>query len=158
MTNNFPALSEDFFSVCQTAIKSAAWKYEDFVRVKGVEGELEVLRAYVLQQSPVSTTEIPAEPGQGEELEPKMINHTQDNISSTGEPIRASKDETTISTTFVTPEDAKKAPIRPMPQEILDLVKVGVEVAKNPPKVREVKVESIPDDPDAARNAWNKPF
>jgi len=45
-----------------------------------------------------------------------------------------------------------------MPSEILDLVMVGLEIAKNPPKVREVKVLDLSPDPDKAREAWNAPF
>lgn len=45
-----------------------------------------------------------------------------------------------------------------MPDDIRQIVEAGVEAAKNPPRVREVQVIDLPSDPDAARQAWNKPF
>lgn len=57
---------------------------------------------------------------------------------------------------LISPEEAKKAPIRPMPDDILDLVQAGVEVAKATPKVKDrVEAKEIPvaESPeDVARN------
>lgn len=49
-----------------------------------------------------------------------------------------------------------------MPDEILEIVRAGVEVAKNPPRATAVdkRIEAIPmsSDPDEAREQWNKPL
>lgn len=45
-----------------------------------------------------------------------------------------------------------------MPEDIKALVEDGLELAKNPPAVREVKVSELSSDPDEARAAWNKPM
>lgn len=158
MPNEFPNLSEDFFSVCQTAIKSAAWKYEDFSRVKGVEGELDLLRAFCLSQPATTPIEFEAVSDTISTTAPFATKDTSQEITPHLEPPVASKPVTEIPTGLVTPEEAKKIPARPMPQEILDLVQVGIDVAKNPPKVREAKVIELSSDPDAARQAWSQPF
>jgi hypothetical protein len=155
MTNDFPVLSDDFFAVCQTAIKAAAWKYEDFSRVKSVEGELERLRAFLASQSATTTAEFQTPVGQIGEIKSSVVKDT------TPEPIASGSTPVALNPTkngIVTPTEAKKAPVRAMPEDIKQIVEVGIEVAKNPPRVRDVIVEELPSDPDAARVAFNKPF
>lgn len=57
---------------------------------------------------------------------------------------------------LISPEEAKKAPIRPMPDDILDIVQAGVEVAKATPKMKDrVEAKEIPaatSPEDVARN------
>jgi len=129
-------LSADFFSVCQTAIKNAAWRYEDFVRVRGVEGELERL---LLAQSADGTLPVGATP-------PMSATLPEDGEVTPG------------GDKILSPDEAKKAPVRAMPENILEMVKVGVEAAKNSPPVAPVKVETLPSDPAAAAAAFNKNF
>jgi hypothetical protein len=45
-----------------------------------------------------------------------------------------------------------------MPDEILTAVQDGIELAKNPPKVANVRVESLSSDPNEARDQFNKNF
>lgn len=156
MQTNFPELSNDFFAVCQTAIKAAAWKYEDFARVKAVEGELERLRQFNFALPISSTTqEFEATTGQIEEIAPEMIKDTTLEQTHRYEAPVAKKPS---DNKILTPTEAKEAPIRQMPDDIRELVEAGIEVSKNPPKVRDVKVSELPTDPDAARNEFNKPF
>lgn len=159
MSNQFPELSKEFFDVCQSAIKAAAWKYDQFDRVQVVEGELERLRAFYFSLPASTTPEIQTLVAQNEELESIGIDDTTSVSSAPNEAIQPCKDPVEIAPVGVlSPDDAKKAPTRPMPDDIRQIVEAGVEVAKNPPAVREVKVEELSADPDAARNAWNKPF
>ena len=155
MTNNFPNLSGDFFGVIQTAIKSAAWKYEDFGRVRAVEAELENLRQFLSSQLATTTPEIMTSIGQADEKPQIVENDSSEVLAPRGEAPVASKPE---DSKILSPDEVKKAPVRPMPDDILELVQGGIEVAKNPPKVRDVKVSELSSDPDAARNEFNKPF
>lgn len=148
-------LSNDFFSVCQTAIKQAAWKYEDFGRVKAVEGELERLRVFMQSQPDTTPIEKTIVIGQGDNLRANTIEVSSNPNPNILEPPTALKPD---KAEIVTPDQAKEAPARPMPDDILALVQGGLEVAKNPPRVAPVQVEDLPKDPDAARNAFNKPF
>ena len=45
-----------------------------------------------------------------------------------------------------------------MPADILEIVQVGIEVAKNPPKVRPVQEIPLSADPDEARRQFNAPL
>jgi hypothetical protein len=46
-----------------------------------------------------------------------------------------------------------------MPNEILEIVQAGIEIAKNPPKIiKEATAEPLSSDPDEARAQFNKPF
>ena len=64
----FPAIDDLFFAVCQTAIKNTAWKYQDFEKVKFVEGQLEQLREFtqfIKQSAKVAEkpADAPVDPG-----------------------------------------------------------------------------------------------
>ena len=155
MNTEFPQLSNDFFSVCQTAIKAAAWKYEDFGRVKQVEGELEALRVFLHPRMNSLAPEIPTVVGQGEELEPQVALYPSEEVSPHHEaPVAQNENEAKL----FSPEEAKQVPVRPMPDDILLIVQDGLELAKNPPKVANVSVKELPADPDQARKEFSRPF
>ena len=159
-----PMLDEMFFAVCQTAIKNCAWKYSDFEAVKRAEGQLDMLRTAMLSPSKVSPEAIlPANP---EASEPKTLNEpTQEQAPQPEAPVASEEKKTNepISSTpengkLISPDAAKTAPVRPMPDEILAAVQDGIELAKYPPKVANVKVESLSSDPAEAEAQFNKTF
>ena len=147
-------LDELFFAVCQTAIKNCSWKYADFEKVRAVEGQLAALKAAVFVSKPAEATE-PANLSAPAAIEQPAP------VKEAPAPTKA---EVLNDSAFkpadkvLTPEEAKEAPVRKMPDEILSQVADGIEIAKNPPKVRDVKVEDLPSDPDEARAAFNKPM
>ena len=147
-------LDEMFFAVCQTAIKNCAWKYADFDKIRNVEGQLAALKDAVF---------VPAIPKTPEPENVSALAGIAQPAPVKEAPVQT-KAEVLNNSAFkqddkvLTPEEVKDAPERKMPDEILDQVKDGIEIAKNPPKVREVKVEDLPVDPDEARAAFNKPM
>jgi len=169
-----PRLEALFFDTCRTAIRNCAWRYQDFEKVKHVEGQLDALEAFLIdlyareallkvqpsaEAAPVASSPIPALQDKPEVPTSEVKTEPIQEATET-KPMPEVTSEAIIPTEekVLTPEEVKKAPVKPMPEDILEVVKVGVEVAKDPPKVRDVKVSDIPDDPDAARQAWNKPF
>lgn len=166
-----PRLEELFFAVCNTAIENCSWPYKDMPRIEFVKGQLASLHDFVFglyeQEAAIREQANVSAPVASPEaiVEPQTIPEVP--VTATTEPIPSTPengaDANPVTATppvapIVTPEEAAKAPVRPMPTDIADLVEIGVEVAKNPPKVRDVKVDEIPTDPDAARKAWDKPF
>lgn len=155
-----PKLDDMFFAVCQTAIKNCAWKYSDFEAVKRAEGQLDMLRTVMLASQVSPEAILPANP---EASEPKTINEPAKEPALQPEDPVASKEpavnpvETPIGK-LVSPDAAKTAPVRPMPDEILAAVQDGIELAKNPPKVANVKVEALSSDPGEAEMQFNKKF
>lgn len=158
-----PQLDDLFFAVCQTAIKNCAWKYGDFDVVKRVEGQLELIRQVVIANQ--ASPEL-AETDQPELPEVKTSNEpTQPEVAQPEAPVaqEANKIKEPIPSTpgngkLVSPAEAKTAPDRPMPDEILAAVQDGIELAKNPPKVANVRVEELSGDPGEAANQFNKNF
>ena len=142
-------LDQMFFAVCQTAIKNCSWKYADFGKVRAVEGQLAALQAAIFVPKPVETAGTP-----------ELINIPAGTPAMQPEPVKkeVAAEAFKPAEKVLSPEEAKDAPVRTMPDEILDSVKDGIELAKNPPKVRDVKVEDLPSDPDEARAAFNKPM
>lgn len=150
---DFPKLDNIFFAVCQTAIKNTAWKYGDFEAVKRAEGQLEALRLYALEQNTPAQEPIVEVPKHETTKAPEVAETTQLEAPVAPEAKVEAKTEGILS-----PDEAKKAPVRKMPDEILEAVTDAMEIAKNPPKVANVKVEALSSDPDEARNQFNKNF
>ncbi len=142
MENKMPQLGDLFFSVCQSAIQSAAWKHADFENVKFVEGQLAALREYII------ATQAPEMP-QVEATAKDSTNASSEVVMPQGEPPVASEG-------IISPDKVKDLPARPMPPEILEAVQDGIELAKNPPQVADVKVEELSDDPDIAREQFSR--
>lgn len=147
--NQMPILDQDFFDVVSSAIKNCSWKYSDFEKVKKVEGLISALHSALIVEGATV-------PNLNDTNEVDVVINSEPNGSPA--PLQPAQIGQNKAAKILTPEEAKKAPERPMPDDILELVKIGVDIAKNPPPVREVKVEELPSDPDAARAEWNKAF
>lgn len=162
-----PRLEPLFFAVCKTAIENCAWPYKDFPKIEFVKGQLQALEIflndlYAREAEQMAQVSAPT-PNVAETPLPAVQEEHQEVISEQPEVVKSPEVKNQVATEpvsdkVVSPEEAKKAPVRPMPDDILEVVQVGVEIAKNPPKVKDVKVSEIPADEDAARKEWNKPF
>lgn len=155
MLEKMPRLNDLFFAVCSTAIQNTSWKYADFEKVKVVEGQLAALHQFFVE---FYKEEKPEVLGELEKVDGVPIKE----IVKPEEPIKQPEAKLTSEAATVekifSPEEAKKVEPRQMPDEILEAVKVGMEIAKHPPKVAPVKVDELPADPDAAREIFDKPF
>lgn len=182
--NNLPRLEGLFFNVCNTAIEQTSWKFADFEKVKFVQGQLNALYNFfkeyyeqeqeeilaaknkLVEQTDLNNAQAHTKPA-GDVSIPEPIQMTSPNpetqteaILDKIEPIKPTTPtaETTSEQkkNLISPEEAKKAPVRPMPDDILDLVMAGVEVAKVAPKIKDkVQAKEIPaaETPeDIARN------
>lgn len=148
-----PMLDDLFFAVCQTAIKNCSWKYSDFEAVKRAEGQLDLLRQAVIASPAI------AEQPQIESNEPEMSNEPEKKPTLKPEaPVAPELKLEGEKPKLISPDEAKKAPVRQMPDEILAAVADGIELAKNPPKVANVKVEELSSDPGEAEKQFNKTF
>jgi len=151
MPNELPIirLDDSFFAVCSTAIQHCAWEYKAIDTVKKVEGQLAALHAFyiefykreLLEKNDVEVKPEPVEIDQGIKIEPIApvmpnapiidkvpvisSNSTSQNAPQSTQPA------------FATPTAAKAAPIIPMPDDILEIVKAGVDVAKTAPKFKD---------------------
>lgn len=141
-----PDLGDLFFAVCQTAIQNSAWKHADFERVKFVEGQLDALREFVMLKGLAETPNFELTGGETQ-------THTEIAEKPQGEAPVSSQE---APAKVLKPEEVKDLPDRPMPEEILASVQDGIELAKNPPKVAEVHVEELSDDPDIAREQFSR--
>lgn len=183
--NNLPRLEGLFFAVCNTAIENTSWKFADFEKVKLVQGQLAALHAFFVdyykheQEAILAAQDKPAEQVNLSAAQPatepdKGISIPEPALMSAPAPIAPTEPipepvvpvvPTSAPATevapeqkknLISPEEAKKAPIRPMPDDILDLVQAGVEVAKATPKIKDrVEAKEIPaaESPeDIARN------
>lgn len=171
MLEKMPRLNDLFFAVCSTAIQNTSWKYADFEKVKVVEGQLAALHQFFVEfykeekpevlgelekvdGVPIKEIVKPEEPVKKKDEEPIK----QPEAKLTSEAAQLAVLNTATVEKIISPEEAKKVEPRQMPDEILEAVKVGMEVAKHPPKVAPVKVDELPADPDAAREIFDKPF
>lgn len=157
-----PKLDEMFFAVCQTAIKNCAWKYSDFEAVKRAEGQLDMLRTAMLASQTYPDPKPVAEQPDIAPEEPKTVNEPEVVPAPKPEapvaPETAPEAKSEAKSKLISPDEAKTAPVRPMPDEILAAVQDGIELAKNPPKVANVKVEALSSDPGEAEMQFNKKF
>jgi len=183
--NNLPRLEGLFFAVCNTAIENTSWKFADFEKVKLVQGQLAALHAFFVdyykkeqeailaaknkpvEQINLSAAQPATEPDKGISIPEPTPMTAQEPVAPTAAipepvvpvvptPAPATEVAPEQKKNLISPEEAKKAPIRPMPDDILDLVQAGVEVAKATPKVKDrVEAKEIPaaESPeDVARN------
>jgi len=142
MENKMPQLGDLFFAVCQTAISNSAWKHADFEKVKFVEGQLEALRLHLLSAQLAGTPQV----------ETKATETTNASVE-----VKAPHHEAPVASEgIISPDKVKDLPARPMPPEILEAVQDGIELAKNPPRVADVKVEELSNDPDIAREQFSR--
>jgi len=162
MLEKMPRLNDLFFAVCSTAIQNTSWKYADFEKVKVVEGELAALHEFFVEFYKNEKPEVLGELEKIDGVPIKEIVKEEKPEAPVEEPVKQPVAKTTSDAAnlekIITPEEAKKVEPRSMPDEILEAVKVGMEISKNPPKVAPVKVDELPADPDAAREIFDKPF
>lgn len=172
MPTQMPMLDDLFFNVCSTAIKNTSWKYADFEKVKNVEGKLDQLHAFLINlynteveeaedkamltpEAPEASEEVKA-PEASEEVSEDQVPGVIEDVPEEITP--EAPDVPNVKKKILTPDEVKKVPERLMPDDIREIVEAGIEVSKNPPRVREVQVIDLPSDPDQARQAWSKPF
>jgi hypothetical protein len=163
MLEKMPRLNDLFFAVCSTAIQNTSWKYADFEKVKVVEGQLAALHQFFVEFYKEEKPEVLGELEKVDGVPIKEIVKPEEPVKKKDEePIKQPEAKPTSEAAtvekIISPEEAKKVEPRQMPDEILEAVKVGMEVAKHPPKVAPVKVDELPADPDAAREIFDKPF
>ena len=155
MLEKMPRLNDLFFAVCSTAIQNTSWKYADFEKVKAVEGQLAALHQFFVEFYKEEKPEVLGELEKVDGVPIKEIVKPEEPIK---QPEAKPTSEAATVEKIISPEEAKKVEPRQMPDEILEAVKVGMEIAKHPPKVALVKVDELPADPDAAREIFDKPF
>lgn len=183
--NNLPRLEGLFFAVCKTAIEQTSWKFADFEKVKFVEGQLDALHAFFVdyykneqaqilaaQNKPVEQIDLtnaqPAtEPDKGVSIPEPAPMSTPAAPTPTADipepvvpvvptPTPTAEIAPEQKKNLISPEEAKNAQVSPMPDDILDLVKAGLEVAKVAPKMpdkvqaKEIPAAQTPE--DIARN------
>lgn len=159
-------LDQDFFDVISSSIKAASFKREDFDKVGKVEFALANL--YNLWKGDTNST---VATGSVKKIEPSVkistpepivIDNTENGVATTGgaisNEIPTTAENVKKNGKILSPEEAKEAPVRPMPDDIKAIVEAGVEVAKNPPKVKTVKEIPMSSDPDEARRQWDAPL
>lgn len=152
-----PRLGDLFFAVCSTGIQNTSWKYADFEKVQMVEGQLAALHEFYLE---FYKNEKPETLGELEKIDGVPVAEALSELPAENQPVAQKADDAPkLEPAIIKPEEAKEAPARPMPDEILEIVKAGIDVAKNPPKdIANVVEEDLPEDPDKAREAFDRPF
>ena len=159
-------LDQDFFDVISSSIKAASFKREDFDKVNKVEFALANLYQHWKNTgeplTPPDSVKFNEPSVKISTPEPNVIENTTTGVSLEKTPVSneilSDVKNVKKNDEILTPDEAKNAPARPMPDDIKAIVEAGVEVAKNPPKVRTVKETPLSSDPDEARRQWDAPL
>lgn len=151
-----PELDGTFFAVIKTGIAHTSWARNDFQSVERVEGQLAALEKFVeyQQHQKIEAGELillpdgrlikPNPKAKPVEKEPAKVEPVTPSTPTPVEPL-PTPSESATSQPDVEPAQAS----RPMPDEIAEQVKAGIEIAKNPPKNPpnvQVSAEPLPTD------------